>query len=213
MPKALVISDISYIRKMGNGDLTTGLKAISKKYGEYSVQAVSARATVFQESLNQVSYSSTDYVPLAQYTSQLYSLSGLESFENTTEMSAAGLDPTKESLCNNWLSSKYSSDIDAWKKLSSDPNNLSGLHYFTGSGYLSLGPHMRENSNYTSGDISAITQLSGQLDSSGSYGLKGLGERTILYRGIDNPSCLPGIDNNSSSADIFNTINSLCLEY
>ena len=209
VPKALIISNINTIYGYGNGDLAAGLQAISRKFGEYSVQAVSARATVLKNSFYQVSYNSTEYGDLSEYFSKLYGFAGIAGYDSTIEMRKAGYDCHDTTSCVKWLTSKYSSDIAAWKKLNNTPGALDGLHYFTGGGYMDLGPHMRSDSDYSSTDIGVIKQLSGQLDSSSSSGLKGLTERTILYRGIDAPTWIPGIDSSMDSTEIVNVINSL----
>ena len=215
VPKAMVVSDINYIYQMGNGDLSAGLQAISKKYGEYSVQAVSARTVAFQYALEQVQFQrpSDFFVDLAKYFSQLFEYAELDGVDNTIEIKNAGLDPKSASDCNDWLSQKYKSDILAWGKISNNPGGLDGLHYFTGNGYTTIGPQMRSENGYKStislDALKTIVQLSEQLDSSSAYGLKGLGERTIIYRGIDNPDWIPGIQSNMWPYQVEMVINSL----
>ena len=209
IPKALVISDIYYIYQVGNGDLSAGLKAISNKFGEYSVQAVTARATVFQESFYLSTYNSVDYEGLATYFTDLYSTAGIQGFDNTLEMGKAGYDIGDKVDCTNWLSKKYSSDISAWERLKKQPGGLFGMHYFTDNSSFGAAFRMRNDKGYNSYDIQAIQQLSSQYDKSSNSGLNGLGERTMIYRGIDIPTWIPGVDGSMSQSDVVSTLNSL----
>lgn len=209
IPKALVISDIFYIYQMGNGDLSAGLKAISNKFGEYSVQAVTARATVFQQSINFSTYNSVDYEGLATYFTDLYSTAGIQGFDNTLEMGKAGYDISNYDECTNWLSKKYCSDISAWERLEKQPDGLFGMHYFTDNSSFGAASRMRNDGGYNSSDIQAIRQLSSQYDKSSNSGLNGLGERTMIYRGIDIPIWIPGVDGSMSKSDVVSTLNSL----
>lgn len=167
-----VIKDLAELRKYG-GTVEEALENVSKKYGYYSSQAISARAMALQMKIDSsVSKPLYGYKEISDHISEnLNAVSGGKKAKIFYS----------EAECEQY----FADHLKFWDQTTTTGPKATtlghtGMRSYTGSMYDAMNTYLRKNSQYLHEDFRAeISELAGMLDQLEAK------EDIVLFRGVD----------------------------